>query len=115
MVQYETAQPSFAALSDATRRGILEYLVQCDATISDLASRFQMTLTGIKKHVQVLEEVGLVATEKRGRTRYCRLGANRLDDESEWIAKYRHMLEARLDHLAAFVERGEPSTDKGDR
>jgi DNA-binding transcriptional ArsR family regulator len=98
---------AFAAISDATRRGILEQLGRRDATISDLAARFEMTLTGIKKHVQVLEDAGLVTSEKVGRVRTCRLGPRRLRDESAWIDRYRRMLEARFDSLGAFLERGD--------
>jgi DNA-binding transcriptional ArsR family regulator len=95
----------FSALSDQTRRGILERLGHGEATISDLAESFSMTLTGMKKHMQILEDAGLVATEKIGRVRYCRLGPNRLDSETEWMEKYRRMLEARLDSLGQFLER----------
>jgi DNA-binding transcriptional ArsR family regulator len=97
---------SFAALSDATRRGILQRLGRADASITDLATNFDMTLTGMKKHVRILEEAGLVSTEKVGRVRTCRLGPRRLEDESAWIAKYREMLEGRFDRLAQFLERG---------
>jgi DNA-binding transcriptional ArsR family regulator len=96
---------AFAALSDRTRRGILEQLGRGDASISDLAAGFEMTLTGIKKHVQILEGAGLVTTEKVGRVRHCRLGPRRLEDETAWIARYRQMLEARLDRLGDFLER----------
>jgi DNA-binding transcriptional ArsR family regulator len=96
---------AFAALSDATRRGILERLGEGDASISALAERFGMTLTGMKKHVQVLEEAGLVTTAKVGRVRTCRLGPRRLDDEMTWIESYRAMLEDRMDRLEAFLER----------
>jgi DNA-binding transcriptional ArsR family regulator len=101
----------FAALSDPTRRGVLERLGRADASISDLAATFEMTLTGMKKHVQILEEAGLVTTEKVGRVRHCRLGPRRLDDETAWITKYRQKLEARLDGLGKFLERtkGRPS------
>lgn len=95
----------FAALSDPTRRAILERLGRGDASISDLAASFDMTLTGIKKHVQILEAASLVTTEKVGRVRRCRLGPHRLEDEAAWIAKYRQMLEARLDRLGDFLER----------
>ena len=106
MVQYPPQlDTSFAALSDRTRRGILERLGRGDASISDLAADFDMTLTGIKKHVAILEGAGLVTTEKVGRVRYCRLGPSRLEDETAWIAKYRQMLEARLDRLGEFLER----------
>ncbi|WP_224247296.1 ArsR/SmtB family transcription factor [Hyalangium gracile] len=100
---------SFAALSDPTRRGILERLGREDASITELAEGFGMTLTGMKKHVQLLEEAGLVTTEKIGRVRRCRLGPRRLDDETAWINKYRQMLEARLDRLGAFLERTKDS------
>ena len=106
MVQYSPQlDTSFAALSDRTRRGILDRLGRGDASISDLAADFDMTLTGIKKHVEILEGAGLVTTEKVGRVRYCRLGPSRLEDATAWIAKYRQMLEARLDRLGEFLER----------
>jgi DNA-binding transcriptional ArsR family regulator len=101
MVQYEKAQldASFAALSDATRRGVLEQLVRGDASITDLADKFHMTLTGMKKHVEVLEQVGLVTTQKVGRVRTCRLGLRRLEEEAAWIERYRMLWEARFDAL----------------
>lgn len=106
MVQYSIPLDSaFAALSDPTRRGILELLGREDASISDLAARFDMTLTGMKKHVGILEHTGLVTTRKVGRVRTCRLGPRRLDKETAWIAKYQQMLEARMDRLEAFLER----------
>jgi DNA-binding transcriptional ArsR family regulator len=106
MVQYHVRlDTGFAALSDATRRGILERLGRGDTSISELAAKFDMTLTGIKKHVQVLEEAGLLTTEKVGRVRTCKLGPRRLEDETAWIAKYRQMLEARFDRLGAFLAR----------
>jgi DNA-binding transcriptional ArsR family regulator len=106
MVQYSRKLDSaFAALSDPTRRGILERLGRSDAGISELAQRFDITLTGIKKHVQVLEDAGLVTTEKVGRVRRCRLGPRRLDDETRWIAQYRRLLEGRLNRLGEFLER----------
>jgi DNA-binding transcriptional ArsR family regulator len=106
MVQYlPELDTSFAALADPTRRAILERLGREDASISDLAANFEMTLTGIKKHVHVLEGAGLVTTEKVGRVRHCRLGPRRLKDETAWIAKYQKMLEARLDHLGELLER----------
>jgi len=106
MVQsYPDLDDGFAALSDRTRRGILERLGGRDASISDLAANFEMTLTGMKKHVAVLEEAGLVTTEKVGRVRNCRLGPRRLDAETAWIARYEQMLEARLDRLGDFLER----------
>jgi DNA-binding transcriptional ArsR family regulator len=96
---------AFAALSDPTRRGILEVLGSREATISELAAIFGMTLTGVKKHVAVLERAGLVTTEKVGRARLCRIGPRRLDDETTWIAMYREMLESRLDRLGEFLDR----------
>jgi DNA-binding transcriptional ArsR family regulator len=106
MVQYPPRLDStFAALSDPTRRGVLQRLGRGDASITDLAERFDMTLTGMKKHVRTLEEARLVTTEKRGRVRVVRLGPNRLDQEAAWIAQYRTMLEGRLDRLGAFLER----------
>jgi DNA-binding transcriptional ArsR family regulator len=106
MVQsYPVLDTGFGALSDHTRRGILERLGNGDASITDLATNFEMTLTGIKKHVAVLEEAGLVTTEKVGRVRHCRLGPRRLEDETAWIARHEQMLEARLDRLGDFLER----------
>jgi DNA-binding transcriptional ArsR family regulator len=106
MVQYlQELDSAFGALSDATRRGILEQLGRGDASISDLAGTFDMTLTGIKKHVQVLEDAGLLTTTKVGRVRSCRLGPRRLESEVAWIHRYRKMLEARLDSLGEFLER----------
>lgn len=101
MVQYLTAEldASFAALSDATRRGVLEQLAREDASISDLAAKFQMTLTGMKKHVHVLEQAGLVTTQKVGRVRTCKLGARRLEREAAWIEGYSRLWVARFDEL----------------
>lgn len=101
---------SFAALSAATRRGILEQLTRGEASITDLAGKFDMTLTGMKKHVSVLEDAGLVKTRKVGRVRTCTVGPRRLADETAWIGRYREMLEDRLDHLGRFLER-----TKGDK
>ena len=95
---------SFAALSDATRRGVLEQLGRADASITDLAEKFHMTLTGMKKHVGVLEQAGLVATEKVGRVRTCRLGPRRLEEETAWIEAYRHLWASRFDELDKVVE-----------
>ena len=94
----------FAALSDATRRGVLEELGRADASITDLAGKFDMSLTGMKKHVGVLEQAGLVATEKVGRVRTCRLGRRRLQDEAAWIEDYRRLWEARFDALDSVIE-----------
>ena len=95
---------SFAALSDATRRGVLEQLGRADASITDLAEKFHMTLTGIKKHVGVLEQAGLVTTQKVGRVRTCTLGLRRLEEEAAWIEKYRQLWDARFDELDKVVE-----------
>lgn len=95
---------SFAALSDATRRGVLEQLGQSDASITELADRFQMTLTGMKKHVVVLEQAGFVITEKVGRVRTCRLGRYRLEDEVIWIENYRRLWAARFGEVDQIVE-----------
>jgi DNA-binding transcriptional ArsR family regulator len=106
VVQYTQARfdTSFAALSDATRRGVLEQLGRGDASITDLADKFHMTLTGIKKHVGVLEQAGLVTTTKVGRVRTCRLGRRTLDDEAAWIEKYGQLWAARFDELDRVVE-----------
>jgi DNA-binding transcriptional ArsR family regulator len=107
MVQYSspTFDVSFAALSDVTRRGVLQRLGRGDASISDLARTFQMTLTGMKKHVGVLEHAGLITTEKVGRVRTCRLGPRRLDEEAAWIESYRRLWSARFDALDEIVEK----------
>lgn len=95
---------SFAALSDTTRRGVLEQLGRADASITALADKFQMTLTGMKKHVGVLEQAGLVTTEKVGRVRTCRLGLRRLEEEAMWIEQYRQLWDARFDELDKVVQ-----------
>ena len=106
MVQH--SQPSFdaafAALSDATRRGILEQLGRADASITELAEKFSMTLTGMKKHIGVLEQAGLVITEKVGRVRTCKLGLRRLEEEAAWIERYRQLWAARFDALDSVIE-----------
>src|SRR6185312_10341805 len=105
MVQYSAAlDTSFAALADATRRGVLEQLGRADASITDLAERFDMTLTGMKKHVGVLEDAGLVATAKVGRVRTCKLGPRQLDEVTAWIDRYRQMWSARFDELDQVIE-----------
>ena len=106
MVQYTRTRldASFAALSDATRRGVLEQLGRADASITDLAEKFHMTLTGMKKHVGVLEQAGLVSTEKVGRVRTCKLGPRRLEDEAAWLERYRQLWDARFDELDKVVE-----------
>lgn len=106
MVHYQS-QPvdqAFTALSDATRRGVLEQLGRRDASITELAQRFEMTLTGMKKHVGVLERAGLVTTQKVGRVRTCRLGSSRLEQEIAWIEHYRQLWEARFGALDQIVE-----------
>ncbi|MEK7394573.1 MAG: metalloregulator ArsR/SmtB family transcription factor [Fibrobacterota bacterium] len=106
MVHYSHApfDATFAALSDATRRGVLEQLGRTDASITELAKRFQMTLTGMKKHVGVLEQAGLVSTQKVGRVRTCRLGQRKLEEEVAWLEKYRQRWIARFDELDRVVE-----------
>ena len=106
MVQYTRTRldASFAALSDVTRRGVLEQLGRADASITDLADKFHMTLTGMKKHVGVLEQAGLVVTEKVGRVRTCKLGLRRLEEEAAWIESYRQLWAARFDELNEVIE-----------
>ena len=106
VVQYSRSRldASFAALSDATRRGVLEQLGRADASITDLAEKFHMTLTGMKKHVGVLEQAGLVTTEKVGRVRTCKLGARRLEEETVWIERHRQLWDSRFDALDQVVE-----------
>ena len=106
MVQYTNAplDASFAAVSDATRRGVLEQLARADASITELADTFDMTLTGMKKHVSVLEQAGLVTTKKLGRVRTCQLGARRLEDEAAWLEAYRRRWDERFDELDKVVE-----------
>ena len=106
MVQHHQASfdASFAALSDSTRRGVLEQLGRADASITDLAEKFHMTLTGIKKHVSVLEQAGLVTTEKVGRVRTCKLGRRRLEEEAAWLERYRQLWDSRFDELDRIVE-----------
>ena len=107
MVQYSRAgfDASFAALSDATRRGVLEQPGRADASITDRAEKFHMTLTGMKKHIGVLEQAGLVTTEKVGRVRTCRLGLRGLQEEAEWIERHRQLWSARFDELDEVVEK----------
>jgi DNA-binding transcriptional ArsR family regulator len=106
MVQYHQSHfnASFAALSDVTRRGVLEQLARADASITELADKFQMTLTGMKKHVGILEQAGLVTTEKIGRVRNCSLGRCRLEEEAAWIERYHQLWAARFDELDKVVE-----------
>lgn len=106
MVQYSPRlDETFAAIADPTRRGVLEHLGRRDASITELAEGFAITLTGMKKHVQILERSRMVSTQKVGRVRTCTLGPRRLDAEAQWIEKYRLMLAQRLDRLEAFLER----------
>src|SRR5262249_58221241 len=109
-VRYATGSDTgYAAVAARNGRGILELLGRKDASISDLAAKFDITLTGVKKHVQILERSGLVTTEKLGRVRTCRLGPRRLEHEAAWIAKHRQLLEARLNQLGEFLERTKES------
>ena len=110
MVQHSQIDRTFSALADPTRRQLLERLGRGDASISELAQPYGISLTGMKKHVAVLEEAGLVSTEKVGRVRRCSLGPRRLEDVEQWIGMYRRMLEERLDRFEALVQRetGDP-------
>jgi DNA-binding transcriptional ArsR family regulator len=111
MVQSLPVDRTFAALADPTRREVLERLGHGAATITELASPFGMTLTGMKKHVRVLEDAELVTTEKVGRARHCSLGPRRLDDVQAWTESYRRMLDERLDRFGELIERtkGDPT------
>jgi DNA-binding transcriptional ArsR family regulator len=111
MVQYPQIDRTFAALADPTRRGILERLGQGSATITELAEPFGITLTGLKKHVRVLEDAELVSTEKVGRTRRCSLGPQRLEEIERWIGTYRQMLDERLDRFGELLERQKENRD----
>jgi DNA-binding transcriptional ArsR family regulator len=106
MVQHSHAHfdATFAALADATRRGVLEQVARGDASITALADQFHMTLTGMKKHVGVLEQAGLVTTEKIGRVRNCKIGPCRLEEEMEWISRYRQVWDARFEALDRVIE-----------
>ena len=106
MAQYKQARldASFAALSDATRRGVLQRLGRADASITELAATFRMTLTGMRKHIGVLEQAELVTTEKVGRVRTCRLGPRRLEAEAAWIENYRQLWAARFDALDTVID-----------
>jgi DNA-binding transcriptional ArsR family regulator len=110
MVQYPQLDRTFAALADPTRRGILERLGHGSATISELAAPYGISLTGLKKHVRVLEDAELVTTQKVGRARKCNLGPRRLDDAQEWMQMYRRMLDERLDRFGELLERTERSS-----
>ena len=115
MVQYLPIDRTFGALADPTRRGILERLGRGSATISELAEPFGISLTGLKKHVGVLEEAGLVTTEKVGRTRRCSLAPRRLDEVDEWVQMYRRMLDERLDRFGELLERTTPTPPREDQ
>jgi DNA-binding transcriptional ArsR family regulator len=106
MVQYRSASldTSFAALSDATRRGVLEQIGRADASITELARKFHMTLTGMKKHVRVLEQAGLITTQKVGRVRTCTLGVRRLEEPAAWIEQYHLLWSARFETLDTVIE-----------
>ena len=106
MVQYTNTNldTSFAALSDVTRRGVLEQLGRAEASITDLAGKFDMTLTGMKKHVGILERAGLVSTQKVGRVRTCKIGPQRLEEATAWLDKYRQLWAARFDELDRVIE-----------
>ena len=113
MVQYSSLDVSFAALSDATRRGVLARLGRADASITSLADQFHMTLTGMKKHVQVLERAGLITTEKVGRVRTCRLGERGLAAEAEWIDVHRKLFEARFAALDDIIDEMKQEKENG--
>ena len=118
MVQYSKTRldGAFGALSDATRRGVLEQLGRTDASITELADRFHMTLTGMKKHVGILEQAGLVTTQKVGRVRTCRLGLRHLEDEAAWIERHRQMWASRFAALDTVIaELKAKVTDDGRR
>jgi DNA-binding transcriptional ArsR family regulator len=111
MVQYSPVDQTLAALADPTRRAVLERLGSSSASITELAEPFGISLTGMKKHVRVLEDAQLVATKKVGRTRQCSLGPRRLDDVQEWIETYRRMLDERLDRFGELLERTKGTHD----
>src|SRR5215510_7009190 len=120
MVQYSRPRldASFAALSNPTRRGVLEQLGRADASITELAEKFRMTLTGMKEHVGVLEQAGLVTTKKIGRVRTCRMGPRRLEEETAWLERYRRRWDERFDELERVVEeltRKEKSDERKNR
>jgi DNA-binding transcriptional ArsR family regulator len=120
MVHYRTTRldTSFAALADPTRRGVLEQLGRADASITDLADKFAMTLTGMKKHVGILEQAGLVTTKKIGRVRTCQLGARHLKEEMAWLEQYRRRWEERfdeLDNVVAELQQKEKSDGRRNR
>jgi DNA-binding transcriptional ArsR family regulator len=111
MVQYQPVDVSLAALADPTRREILERLSRGSQSISELAKPLGITLTGVKKHIRVLEDAGLVETRKVGRVRECELGPERLEYVEQWISEYRRAVEQRLDRVAALLERMKETTE----
>ncbi len=113
MVQYQQLDRTLAALADPTRRAVLERLSQGAASVTELAEPFGISLTGMKKHIRVLEEAGLVHTEKVGRTRRCEIGPRRLDDLETWMQTYRQMLEARYDRLDELLARQDRELENG--
>lgn len=113
MVQYQQLDRTLAALADPTRRAVLERLSRGAASVTELAEPFGISLTGMKKHIRVLEEAGLVRTEKVGRTRRCELGPRRLDELEAWMQSYRQMLEARYDRLDELLARQDREIENG--
>jgi DNA-binding transcriptional ArsR family regulator len=105
VVNHSTLDRTFSALSDSTRREILQRLASGPATVSELAYPFDISLPGLLKHVRILEDAQLVITEKQGRTRYCRLGPRQLDDAAQWITTYRRRWERRLDRLDGYLDK----------
>jgi DNA-binding transcriptional ArsR family regulator len=113
MVQFNQIDRTLAALADPTRRQVLERLGHGSATVTELAEPFSISLTGMKKHIRVLEDAQLVHTEKTGRSRHCTLGPARLDDLQQWMDSYRRVVEQRLDRLGRLVERRARETRGG--
>jgi DNA-binding transcriptional ArsR family regulator len=105
VVKSPTLDRTFSALADPRRRDILERLQLGPASISDLAKPFDISLPGVLKHVRILEAANLVSTEKKGRTRECRLGPEQMDDATRWIERYREQWERRLDRLEAYIDK----------
>jgi DNA-binding transcriptional ArsR family regulator len=115
MVKSQTLDRTFSALSDPTRREILERLTTGPASISELARPIGISLPGVLKHVRILEEAELVTTQKLGRARECRLGPGDMTDVTRWIETYRHRWERRLDRLETIIERRKGDTGRGSR
>jgi DNA-binding transcriptional ArsR family regulator len=105
MVQSVALDRTFSALADPTRRDILERLAAGPASVSELAAPYDISLPGVMKHIRILEAVDLVATEKRGRIRECRLGDSDAGEANCWIEHYRRLWERRLDRLEAYLQR----------